>query len=130
MSLLNPYGKVTAYRAGAQLSRLWTHIPNRAHWPEIERWWMFLQEEIASLRWFPSQTPNPASEIVEPSRPNRPQPVKDSTDKKILDLVTENPDFTDDDVVALLAARYEIFISRQAVNPRRKRLELMGYKVR
>jgi hypothetical protein len=50
--------------------------------------------------------------------------VTDPTDKRILEWVTQDPDLKDKEIGQRLG------ISRQAVNPRRKKLEAMGYKVR
>lgn len=50
--------------------------------------------------------------------------VKDPTDQKILEWVTQEPKLGDKDLAQRLG------ISRQAVNPRRRALEKMGYKVR
>jgi hypothetical protein len=55
---------------------------------------------------------------------NRPQPVTDPTDQRILQWVTEDPDLTDDQIGQKLG------ISRQAANMRRNRVGSMGYKVR
>jgi len=51
-------------------------------------------------------------------------PIEDPTDKRIFDLVTDDPDLTDKQIAQYLG------ITRQAVNSRRRRLKLMGYKVR
>jgi hypothetical protein len=51
-------------------------------------------------------------------------PVKDPTDKRILELVTKNPDLTDTEI------GQQLYLCRSSVNPRRRSLEKSGYKVR
>jgi hypothetical protein len=59
-----------------------------------------------------------------PELPRVPLPIEDPTDQRILDIVTKDPDITDDKLGA------QLNIGRQAANTRRKRVEAMGYKVR
>lgn len=53
-------------------------------------------------------------------------PVTNAIDKKILELVTDNPDLTDKQV----GKEQGVNLTRQQVNTRRKRLKAMGYRVR
>lgn len=59
-------------------------------------------------------------------------PVTDEIDQFILNLVTADPDLTDDQVAARLPYRNKngLPFSRQAINPRRRKLKAMGYTVR
>lgn len=52
------------------------------------------------------------------------RPVEDELDRRILQMVTEDPDLKDEEIGR------EIGLTRQAVNARRKRLQAMGHKVR
>jgi hypothetical protein len=51
-------------------------------------------------------------------------PITDLIDQRILQLVSEDPDLTDEQIGE------RVNLGRQAVNTRRKRLEKMGYSVR
>lgn len=58
----------------------------------------------------------------------------DLIDRRILELVTKNPDLKDEQIGVQLAEKYPYDIkqiySREAINRRRKKLEVRGHKVR
>ena len=79
-----------------------------------------LQEEIlAELK----KRPNEAGQEIKPSKTALPE-IEDPTDQRIWEWIKEDPSITDTDIAQKLG------ISRQAVNPRRRSLEKMGYSVR
>jgi hypothetical protein len=73
------------------------------------------------------KVPKPAWEILMSAHTadgsNLP-PITDPIDQRILQLVSEDPNLTDEQIGE------RVSLGRQAVNTRRKRLEKMGYSVR
>jgi hypothetical protein len=74
----------------------------------------------------PAQPGEPSAQPAAQGRDTAPAlpPVTDPTDKRILELVTDDPDLSDRQIGA------QISMTRENVNKRRNKLKSMGYKVR
>lgn len=106
--------KVLEFGRNLEVTALQTHDPGLISWLECL---------LAELGKSQEQPPIPAIQ-PEPSQFPKMPPIKDPLDQEILDLVTDDPDLTDEQIGD------KVNLSRTAVNTRRRALQKAGYRVR
>ena len=132
--------------AKAQMVFRWERIQAQKHF--VEEYFYYLREEriltyeqIENLGFMgrleanrtPQEQAGDVTQGAAQTKPNGLPSITDPTDQLIYDIVSKDPDLTDDQVAKRLSVKSPKTgepLSRQAINTRRNKIGAMGYTVR